>query len=188
MKDDGKGSTTLTAEEVLRSLERNDGYYKTLWNAVIDDFLPMLPDNPRILDLGCGPGGQSRIMTSKGADVVGIDIDEGMLTIARELSPEGSFYNMDIRNLSHELGKFDCIFSSMVLISLEVNELPSIFGNLYSLLNRNGYFVVITNRKHCDRETFLQMVEQQGFMFVRDGYMNDQQQSIGWISCIFKVS
>lgn len=45
----------------------------------------------RILDIGCGTGGVTLACAAKGADVVGLDVDSGMLTVARSKPiPDGA--------------------------------------------------------------------------------------------------
>ena len=43
----------------------------------------------RAVDLGCGTGTLARMLASRGASVVGVDPDPGMLRVARSKDPEG---------------------------------------------------------------------------------------------------
>jgi ubiquinone/menaquinone biosynthesis C-methylase UbiE len=42
-------------------------------------FLVRLPERPRVLDAGCGPGRDTRLLRGRGARVVGLDLSFGML-------------------------------------------------------------------------------------------------------------
>jgi SAM-dependent methyltransferase len=45
----------------------------------------------RALDFGCGTGRSTRFLRDLGFDVIGVDISENMLEIAKELDPEGDY-------------------------------------------------------------------------------------------------
>ena len=67
-----------------------------------------------ILDVACGTGGH--IPHLRGAyEVVGVDIDSGMLDIAREKNPGAEFHAGDMRyfELSRTFGTVMCLFSSI---------------------------------------------------------------------------
>jgi len=42
----------------------------------IQEFVSLLPHNPRVLDLGCGPENESMRLHYAGADVLGIDFSK----------------------------------------------------------------------------------------------------------------
>ncbi len=74
-----------------------------------------LPKGSRILDVGCGIGGSSRILAKYyGFNVVGITISPAQVKRARELTPSGlncSFQVMDALDLKFADGSFDAIWS-----------------------------------------------------------------------------
>jgi predicted TPR repeat methyltransferase len=54
-----------------------------------------------VLDLACGTGRISRVLrdTLPAADIIGVDVAESMLSVARERVPDASFIRTDIRTL-----------------------------------------------------------------------------------------
>ena len=54
-------------------------------------FMAYLPEKPRVLDLCCGAGYESRRMAGLGAEVVGIDLSPASIEIACERNPELEF-------------------------------------------------------------------------------------------------
>lgn len=58
----------------------------------LKDFLNMLPENARVLDLCCGGGYESKRIADLGYEAVGIDFSEESLKIARQKNPTIAFY------------------------------------------------------------------------------------------------
>lgn len=57
----------------------------------IKDFLNLVKKKGKILDAGCGPGGESKIFVDSGYQVIGIDITPKMIRIARKNVPVENF-------------------------------------------------------------------------------------------------
>jgi len=67
------------------------------YNETYDCLLSCLRDGDSVLDLACGPGNISRYLaTRKRLRVTGFDLSAGMLAIARETVPGGSFHQRSI--------------------------------------------------------------------------------------------
>lgn len=67
-----------------------------------------------VLDLGCGYGENCAEFKRLGASrVVGIDISEKMLEVAKNENTEIEFIKADISDLSFIDGRFDLVFSSL---------------------------------------------------------------------------
>ncbi len=77
--------------------------------------LDKLPKGSRVLDIGCGIGGSSRILAKYyGFNVTGITISPAQVKRARELTPYGlncNFRVMDALDLKFEDGSFDAVWS-----------------------------------------------------------------------------
>ena len=77
--------------------------------------LDKLPKGSRVLDVGCGIGGSSRILAEYyGFNVTGITISPAQVKRARELTPNGlncHFQVMDALDLKFEDGSFDAVWS-----------------------------------------------------------------------------
>ena len=78
-----------------------------------------LAEDSKVLDVGCGTGWASRIVARivPNGEVVGIDLAEGMVEKARQLTSKGkahdsgnlSFNIADVENIPYPDGHFDCI-------------------------------------------------------------------------------
>tara|TARA_B100000700_G_C14926453_1_gene799695 strand:+ start:355 stop:1290 length:936 start_codon:yes stop_codon:yes gene_type:complete len=77
--------------------------------------LDKLPKGSRVLDVGCGIGGSSRILAKDyGFDVIGITISQAQVKRAIQLTPENlscKFEVMDALDLQFENGSFDGVWS-----------------------------------------------------------------------------
>ena len=71
----------------------------------------------RVVDLGCGTGRLTRMLTSRAADVTGVDFSPEMLRVARERTPPGAikYVEADVLDLPYGLGPFDCVISVNLL-------------------------------------------------------------------------
>jgi SAM-dependent methyltransferase len=65
----------------------------------------------RVLDVGCGPGRHAHALARRGIEVVGVDIAQRFIDLAREHAPDGAtFERMDARSLPFD-GEFDAVIS-----------------------------------------------------------------------------
>ena len=78
---------------------------------VLELFQRALPAGGSILDLGCGPGWSSTFLARAGFDVVGADISERMIEVARERADAenvpAAFVVADVEELDLEKRDFD---------------------------------------------------------------------------------
>lgn len=63
----------------------NEWYSNDIMKKTIQSFLSVIgKENPRILDLGCGPGHESMRLFNEGANVTGIDYSKNSIEIAKK--------------------------------------------------------------------------------------------------------
>jgi demethylmenaquinone methyltransferase/2-methoxy-6-polyprenyl-1,4-benzoquinol methylase len=102
----------------------------------------------RVLDIGCGTGGASFACAARGAKVVGIDIDAGMLEVARRKpAPEGGtvqFIQLGAAEIEDRFrpGSFDAVVSCLAMSELSSEEQRYALHVAYSRLVPGGRIVV----------------------------------------------
>ena len=65
----------------------------------------------RVLDVGCGPGRHAHALGRRGIEVVGVDIAERFIEVAREMAPAGVTFEMaDAARLGYD-AEFDAVIS-----------------------------------------------------------------------------
>ena len=136
-----------------------EGYKKIRENEVnannlfeIPALFSMLPDlkDKTILDLGCGFGEHCKRFVENGAKkVIGIDISEKMLEIARQENADSkiTYINMPMENISKLNEKFDIVISSLAFHYVE--DFSGVVKNIYDMLNENGVFLFSQENPLC---------------------------------------
>ena len=103
-----------------------------------------LPKGSRILDVGCGIGGSSRILAKYyGFNVTGITISPAQVKRARELTTSKlncNFQVMDALDLKFEDGSFDAIWS--VEAGAHMNDKTKFANEMLRTLRPGGYFAL----------------------------------------------
>ncbi|MGZ3797530.1 MAG: class I SAM-dependent methyltransferase [Pseudobdellovibrionaceae bacterium] len=66
----------------------------------------------KILDLGCGPGDQSLLLSERGVSVTGVDNNIELLTAAKVKCPNIDFLKQDLNKLTLTKGYYDGLWSS----------------------------------------------------------------------------
>ncbi|MDY0097273.1 MAG: class I SAM-dependent methyltransferase [Candidatus Dojkabacteria bacterium] len=94
--------------------------------------------NKRIICIGCGDGAEANMFYEKGAEVVGFDMSEKLINIAKEKYPNIPFYIGDAETFSIE-ETFDIAYAGFV-----AHYLPSykkFLSNSSHLLKENGELI-----------------------------------------------
>jgi SAM-dependent methyltransferase len=93
----------------------------------------------RVLDVGCGPGRHARALAARGIDVVGIDISERFIALAREGAPERAvFVRGDARAMEYDT-EFDAVLSlCQGAFGLVPGEDADVLGRMVTALKEGG--------------------------------------------------
>ena len=95
-----------------------------------------------VLDVGCGAGVKSKHLIKKGLKVVGIDLSEEMIEIAKKEVPEAKFKVADIAEPLEFDEKFDGIFAQAVLLHIPKKDIKKVLANLLGQLGSGGYLYI----------------------------------------------
>ena len=112
-----------------------------LYNASYDLFCDLITqNNPRVLDLGCGPGNITKYMHSKRPDfkIDAIDIAPNMIELARKNCPEVDCKVMDIRLINQLQSKYDGIICGFCIPYISKAELTQLIKDSNQLLSKSG--------------------------------------------------
>lgn len=98
--------------------------------------------HPRILDLGCGAGYDSKILSRMGARVVGLDVSQKLIKIAKSEAFRCKFHVGDMTERYKRLGKFDGILCLATIMHVGVDKMKQTFLNMVESLRKGGLVLV----------------------------------------------
>lgn len=96
--------------------------------------------NKTVLDLGCGSGIFTKdLLKFKPKKLIGLDLSEGLINIAKREYPSIEFYQGDAKKTNFGKQEFDLIFSSLMVHYFD-NLLP-LFKEVSRILKTKGEFI-----------------------------------------------
>jgi ubiquinone/menaquinone biosynthesis C-methylase UbiE len=95
-----------------------DRFFSSVTGAIVDPLLDVveLRSGARLLDLATGPGYVARRAVERGATVVGVDVSEAMLGMARRGVPGAEFRRADIEKLPFADASFDAAVGNFAIL------------------------------------------------------------------------
>lgn len=133
-----------TAESQFDKVAEEYDFVNALLNDYSFSLSNMFPEKGRALDIGCGSGLLVEKLASYYDEVIGIDISNEMLNLAkskRQLT-NTVYLNMNAEQLNFN-EKFDFIVSRTTFHHL--NDIPSVIQQMKELLNEEGRIVILDN-------------------------------------------
>lgn len=119
--------------------------YKKQAEFVVNIIKEYMPDdrNVKILDLACGTGEHIKIL-KKNFQISGLDLNEGMIKVAKEKNPNIDIVRGDLNNLHITKNKYNIIycFSSSIQYVLDPNNLVNVFKSIRQGLKDKGVFIL----------------------------------------------
>jgi SAM-dependent methyltransferase len=107
-----------------------------------DLLVRLLPAGGRVLDAGCGTGRVAQRLHALGHDVVGVDVDESMVEVARERAPEITWHVADLATLELH-ATFDVVVAAGNVVPLVgAAALPAVVDRLAHHVRPGGLLVV----------------------------------------------
>lgn len=98
-----------------------------------------LKSNSTVLDIGCGAGlPVGRFLAEKGYKVIGIDISEKMIELARKNVPQADYSIKDMSDLEEEEYKVDAIVSFYAIFHTPKEKHRELFKKINSFLPKGG--------------------------------------------------
>lgn len=104
----------------------------------LEKLVALLPANALVLDAGCGPGHHSKYLSERGHYVVGVDLSEGMLRIARRRVRSVPFQRMDVRALTFPCATFDAVWCAAMAMHVPREEFVSLLQGFHHVLRPTG--------------------------------------------------
>lgn len=110
---------------------------------LLDDFALRLKKGSRLCDAGCGPSAHiGRYLSDKGLRVIGVDIADRCIELARIHNPGMDFQQGDLAQLPFEAASFDGIVSYYSIIHTPKCYMHEIFNEFIRILKPGGIVLI----------------------------------------------
>lgn len=131
------------AAQKYHELFHNEMNEKEFDRNLLDSFAAKFNKDSLICDAGCGPSGHiGRYLFDKGINIVGIDISEKCVELARFNNPEINFECADIASMPFDDNTFDGLISYYSIINTPKIYMNKIFAEFRRVLKPDGYLLV----------------------------------------------
>ncbi|KKW13768.1 MAG: hypothetical protein A2898_01960 [Candidatus Kerfeldbacteria bacterium RIFCSPLOWO2_01_FULL_48_11] len=121
-----------------------------------DDFIQifsrMVGKGAKVLDLGCGPGIETKKLVEKGLSVYGLDLSEKLLDIAKKDNPTVEFTQGDMRQLPYADGQFDGVFAKASLLHIKKDDIDQVLSEIRRVLRPKGIFHAAVKQGEGEKE------------------------------------
>ena len=155
-------------------------------------------DDGLVLDLGCGTGTLTRLLSDSGYDMIGVDNSEDMLCVAREyeMDEDGSLEGSNILYLCQDMRQFELYGTVRAVISvcdcinylLEDEDIVSTFKLVNNYLDKEGLFIFDFNTTHKYRDVIGDTViaeNREECSFIWDNYYDKETKINDYVITIF---
>ena len=110
---------------------------------LLNDFAARFNKDSLVCDAGCGPSAHiGRYLFDKGIKVIGVDISEKCIEIAKLYNPDMKFECADFSDLPFDDNSFDGVISYYSIINTPKIYVNKIFTEFRRVLKTNGYLLV----------------------------------------------
>jgi SAM-dependent methyltransferase len=120
------------------------------FSEVFISFIEKLPENGRVLDLGCGTGlPYAKHLVEKGIDVLGVDLSEEMVKVASRNVSGAKFVQRSMSEITY-MDEFDGVISSFSMLLLTPDLFRETASRIHSAMVDGGYFYLSLNESGND--------------------------------------
>lgn len=138
------------------------------WVEATEKFVSLLLAGAAVFDVGCGSGVKSKYLARKGFRVIGMDLSEKMIEIARREVPEASFSVGDMSALEtlHEM--FDGVFAQASLLHIPKASAAKVVLGFAKKLKPGGYvYIGVKELNPGGKEEEIRMENDYGYEYER---------------------
>jgi SAM-dependent methyltransferase len=94
----------------------------------------------RLLDLGCGSGTKTKRLAER-FEVLGVDVSEEQVRLARAEAPAATFIQADFAELKMPADSFDAVTAFYSIVHVPRDDHPELFAKILSWLRPGGFFL-----------------------------------------------
>ncbi|TFG15185.1 MAG: class I SAM-dependent methyltransferase [Promethearchaeota archaeon] len=125
---------------------------KILRLSVFNAISPFIKHGDRILDVCCGTGTLTLLLTQlfyADCTIIGVDLSQGQIAQAQKKNsyPNLKFTVMDANNLQFKNESFDKIIISAALHEMDKNQRENVLSEIYRILKKEGKFLIFEHHE-----------------------------------------
>ena len=110
------------------------------WERFLGELVDRLPSRARVVDLGCGNGAKLRRLDGS-FELLGVDISEEQLRLARTEVPGATFVHADFTELDFPAEAFDAVTALYSIVHVPRDEHAAFFRRIRGWLRPGGLFL-----------------------------------------------
>ena len=160
-----------------------------------------------LLDVGCGPGNDTRVFVDNGLEVTGIDLSERLLKLALKNVPQSSFLLMDMRSPALRDESFDGLWVCSSFIHVPRSDARPTLREFARILKSKGLMFInvmegeregiVKTRLYLDKERFFtdysviefrNLIEDEGFEIIDEMTGKETKENAVWINIIARAT
>ncbi|HUS00832.1 MAG TPA: class I SAM-dependent methyltransferase [Chitinophagaceae bacterium] len=120
----------------------NELNHKHLDRILLKCFVDENINKGKLIDLGCGPGQTTKFIADQElTDIVGIDISDEMINVARSINPHLQFETGDILRLGYPDNTFGSAVAFYSIVHFTHEQVRSAFKEVKRVLKEDGQFL-----------------------------------------------
>jgi 2-polyprenyl-3-methyl-5-hydroxy-6-metoxy-1,4-benzoquinol methylase len=142
-----KYQTTITTYNKLAQAYQDRFMDLDIYNHTYDRFCELVDiENPKVLEIACGPGNVSRYLLNQRSDfnILGIDLAEKMIELAKINNPTANYQLMDCLDIARIDQKFEAVMSGFCMPYISKDDCIKQIQDVALLLKPNGLFYLST--------------------------------------------
>lgn len=148
----------------------------------IERFIKLLKPHDKILDVGCAAGRDCRIFKNKGFEIVGIDLSEKLLKIAKQNNPDIEFKVADFRKLPFPDDSFNGLWVNTTFHHLDRKDMLPTLKDFIRVLANNGILFIRTKlgKGNIKVKEDLALNEERGFTLLTQTELEIMVSKVGF--------
>ncbi len=163
-------------------------YVKTMDRELASGFVNSLSAGRQILDLGCGPGHYTGLLSELGAQMTGLDYSSTMIAKAKEVAPAATFVVGDMFELDSIFAEntFDGIWANASLFHMEADEIDKVLTGMKRIIKTDGKVYIrvkegVFGTKVVEENVYGQTIERE-FLFWDEKHLSEALTRNGFVT------
>jgi len=154
MKDAFAQLHQQTYDSLAHEYESRVETYRTVTEHALQPFIHALPQDSKVLDIGCAVGYTTQILREYGKQAEGIDISPAMISFARRRNPGTTFVVGDFLEQPYEYAAYNGVLLYAFMHLFPKDDALKLLEKVVDILKSGGYIFIGTTKSSESSEGF----------------------------------